>query len=104
MDFGATIGSEQAGRRPALVVSSDMQNQYSPIVIVAALSTTIPKKQYPFTVYLPAGQPLDKEGTVFCHQLRTLSKERLIAPSAGALVPEQIEEVDSALKVSLALQ
>lgn len=101
VDFGQPRGSEQAGRRPALVVSNDVNNQRSPVVIVAAITKTIPKKVYPFNVDLPAGI-LPLGGTIYCGQLLTIDKTRLLR-HRGDLDNAKIAEVDRALCVSLGL-
>jgi mRNA interferase MazF len=77
VDFNPSRGSEQAGMRPAVVVSNDVNNEHSPIVIVAALTRTIPKKAYPFAVPVEAGA-LPEPGTILCNQLMTVDKTRLV--------------------------
>ena len=42
------VGSEQAGTRPVLVVSNDIGNQYSPVIVIVPItSRRIGKKQLP---------------------------------------------------------
>jgi mRNA interferase MazF len=101
VDFDPARGSEQAGTRPACVVSNDVANQRSPNVTVVAVTSTVPRKQYPFNVYLAAGV-LPREGTIYCAQIMTISKERLMR-YRGTLNTEQMREVDEALRVSLGL-
>src|SRR6266540_2674531 len=76
VDFDPARGSEQAGVRPACVVSNDVANLNSPNVIVVAITSTIPERDYPFNVHLPAGA-LPREGTILCAQVMTISKARL---------------------------
>ncbi len=101
VDFGQPRGSEQAGRRPALIVSNDINNKNSPVVIVAAITKNIPKKAYPFNVDLPAGI-LPLGGTIYCGQLLTIDKRRLLR-HRGDLDGERIRNVNAALRVSLGL-
>ncbi|MBM3135431.1 MAG: type II toxin-antitoxin system PemK/MazF family toxin [Chloroflexi bacterium] len=75
-------GSEQAGRRPVLVVSREHINQVLPVVNVVPLtSLKSPGRQiYPNEVLLPAGTVgVDKDSIALCYQIRTLDKSRLIA-------------------------
>jgi len=102
VDFNPARGSEQQGIRPALVISNDRSNQASPVIIVAALTTRIPDRLYPWTVYLPQGQPMDREGLVLCNQVLTVSKERLERYRA-TLTPAQMQQVRTALMISLGL-
>ncbi len=72
-----SIGSEQAGTRPVLVVSNDEFNAVIPNVTVLSLTPT-PRRLYPFEVVLPpgaAGQLL--QSIVMAHQIRTISQRRL---------------------------
>jgi len=39
VDLDPTIGSEQGGHRPTLIIQNDVGNQYSPVLIVAALTS-----------------------------------------------------------------
>jgi mRNA interferase MazF len=73
----------------------------STVVVIAAITTTIPAKRYPFHVFLPAGQ-LAKDGTILCNQLRTVARARL-ERYAGVLDPALLGELDDALTVSLGL-
>ena len=102
VDFNPARGSEQQGIRPAVVVSNDTNNQYSPNVIVAAITKTIPKKNYPMNVYLPAGV-LPLEGTILGAQLMTLDKTRLLR-HRGDLDEQKMNEVETALAKSLGLR
>jgi mRNA interferase MazF len=100
VDFNPARGSEQAGVRPAVVVSNDVNNQHSPVVIVAAMTKTIPSQQYPQNVHVPAGAM--QEGTIYGGQLYTISKERLGA-YRDSLDDSLREQLDNALAVSLGL-
>ena len=100
VDFNPARGSEQAGRRPALIVSADPLNTAGPVVVVAAITRTVPKRSYPQTVVLPAGLPV--EGTVLCSQLMTVAKDRLLDRKCH-LSADVMAQVDDGLRASLAL-
>jgi len=48
VDLGTPKGSEQGGRRPALIIQNDTGNTYSPTTILAAI-TSKQKNCIPFT-------------------------------------------------------
>ena len=96
------IGHEQSGRRPLLVVQNDAGNAVSPTVIVAAITSRQPRRDYPFLVTLPAGT-LPRPSVVNCSQVRTLDKVRLSAEPIARLDAETMAAVDDALRVSLGL-
>ena len=77
-DLDPTVGSEQAGRRPVLIVSNEDTNQALPNVTVLPLTTT-KRDLYPAEVLIPAaaaGQPHDS--IIMAHQVRTISKKRIV--------------------------
>ena len=100
--FNPARGSEQAGTRPAVIVSNEVNNQHSPVVVVAAMTRTIYPKQYPQNVQLPAGRPLNDAGTILGGQLYTIDQQRLIR-HRGELDPSQLQALNNALRKSLQL-
>lgn len=101
--FDPPRGVEQAGLRPALVVQNDLGNDFAPYTIVAALTTSRPKKPYPFMVAVPEGEGnLPRESYVNCAQILTVDKSRLDR-RIGSLGPDTMERVDSALRYQLSL-
>ncbi len=104
VDFGATRGSEQAGRRPGLVVSNDVGNRFSAIVIVAPVTSRIPRRAYPVHVRVQPEQAngLARESVVVCEQIIAVAKERLDG-RIGAVATATMAAIDDALRVSLAL-
>lgn len=101
MDFNPARGSEQAGRRPAVVVSNDINNQHSPVVIVAAITSKIGRR-FPQNVLLSAGAPLPLESLILGNQLTTIAKDRL-ETFRGQLDAGQLDELARALRISLSL-
>jgi len=73
-------GSEQAGKRPVLVVSRERINQILPIVnVIPITSVKSPSRIiYPNEVLLPSGaNGLSVDSIALCYQVRTLDKTRL---------------------------
>lgn len=104
VDWFPGRGSEQTGRRPALVVQRDEANYNPnyPLIIVVAIST----KGRRISVHVPI-QPSDENGLAFlsyvkCEQLVTISKDRL-ENRLGRLTKAELAEVDKALKLILDL-
>jgi mRNA interferase MazF len=103
VDWTPARGSEQSGKRPALIIQNDVGNQYAGTVIVAAITTAY-NKPYRFMVSLSAEQSgLPKDSTADLAMLITISKDRL-GEKCGQITPHKMLEVDQALKVSLGLQ
>jgi mRNA interferase MazF len=97
------IGSEIAKTRPALIISNDVGNRYADRVIVAPISSSGLGKIYPFEVHLNPGEGgLAKETKILLDQIRTLDKSRL-SEQIGTLSAERMEEVNRAIRISLAV-
>ena len=104
VDWSPGRGSEQTGRRPALIVQADAGNQAPtyPNTIVVAIGSQ--GHEIPLHVRLRPSKQNDLRNTSFvkCEQVFTVSKERLGA-RMGALRPEEMLAVDQALRTSLGL-
>lgn len=88
----------QGGKRPAVIISNDKGNNYSPVVIVAPL-TTRSKRDLPTHVTTTVTK---KPSIILCEQITTVSKEQL-SNCIGHLTPSEIEKLNKAIAVSLAL-
>lgn len=102
-DLNPVRGREQGGRRPVLIVQNDIGNQFSPVTIVAAITSAVSEKAYPTEVRLPPGAGgLPKESAVLLNQIKTIDKARL-ETREGELDAPTMRQVDEALKISLGL-
>lgn len=103
VSFDPTVGAEIRKTRPALIVQNDVANRYSPITIVAALTSQFDETLYPTEVFIkaPAGG-LRRDGVVLLNQIRSVDKRRLVE-CLGRLESETMERVGRALKISLGL-
>lgn len=104
LDWNPARGSEQAGRRPGIIVSNDRANQLSSVVIVAAITTKQAHRRYRFHVPVPAGDEsgLRENSTILCDHLITISKERL-GRRIGMLPSPLFARLNEALRVALGL-
>ena len=100
-----SLGSEQGKIRPCLVVQNDTLNQFSPNTIIVSITSAIPDKKYPHTVIISRLESgLEKESTILCSQIRTISIEDRILKKLGSLEAGTMQKVNEALKTSLALE
>lgn len=74
VNLNPTIGREQAGHRPVLVVSNDIENQMDIVTIIPITSRKKGRKIYPNEVLIILN---NKEAILLCHQVRTISKARI---------------------------
>jgi mRNA interferase MazF len=100
--FDPAIGSEAAQTRPALVVSSNANNNAMPTLSVVPLTSSV-KRLYPFEVFLDASESsLPKDSKIQTQQIRTVSHERLDG-LIGAVGEQTMILVGEALKLHLQL-
>jgi mRNA interferase MazF len=86
-----TLGHEQAGLRPVLVLSADVFNQRSGTVIAVALTSKAPRAGFPLTYELSA-RGLPKRSWVKISQIRTLSTQRL-GKKLGKASPVDLDNI-----------
>lgn len=88
-DLDPTKGHEQAGQRPVLVLSQDVFNERSGVVIAMALTSQPQRAGFPLTCELTSSQ-LPKRSWVKINQIRTLSQERL-GKRIARITPEDLD-------------
>ena len=115
VEFDPVKGSEQGGLRPAVVVQNDVGNRYSPTIVVAAITRSIPPKPYPFVVVIETKESgLSHRSAVNCSQLATIqasgADSRLRPPpgetsvrAIGMLGSKSIDRIGAALRYNFAI-
>ena len=102
VNLDPTVGHEQAGLRPALVVSSDEMNR-DVLGLVVVLPITGTDRSFPSHVPIaPPEGGLAKPSVIMVEQLRAVSKARL-GRRYGMASPDTREQVDELLRMLLDL-
>ena len=70
VELGPVMGSEQDGRRPALIISDSAYHEISRRAVICPVSKT--ERPWPFHVRLPEG--LITSGVVLTDQIRTIDR------------------------------
>ena len=94
-DLNPTIGHEQSGRRPVLILSSDVFNDRSGTVIAVAITSQEPRAGFPLTLSLDA-EELPKTSWDKISQIRTLSVQRM-GERITRISPENLAKVVAGL-------
>ncbi len=97
--FDPILGSEQSGRRPAVIISGNLVNDNVRTVIVCPLTSKL--KEYKGNLILDPNDRngLDKRSEVMTIHVRSLSKERLkrkigeINDSEMAVIIESLDKI-----------
>ena len=98
------IGSEQGGRRPVLIIQNDISNQYSPVVIVASITSAPARVANPVDVMIiePGESGLRPSSRILLNQIKTIDKRRLHR-YIGFLDAHSMALVDQAISISVGL-
>jgi mRNA interferase MazF len=103
VDLDPVKGSEQGKKRPCVIIQNDFGNTYSPVTIVACITSKLDRRRYPTNVFVTAEETgLRYDSLVLLNQIRTVDKTRLTTKK-GIIPPSKMLEIDAALKISLAL-
>ena len=98
-----TEGREQAGTRPAIVVSARVFNENMDVLMVAPITSKKVDRVFPFEArvdYEALG--LDLPSKAMMNQIHTVSKSRIVG-FYGVADIETMRAVDTALKITLGL-
>src|SRR5437660_6168987 len=89
LNFDPQAGHEQAGRRPALVLSPKAYNQKSGLALVCPVTSQI--KAYPFEVLLP--ERCGVMGVILADHVKSLDWKVRRAERIGRVPPPILDEV-----------
>jgi len=91
IDLNPQAGHEQAGRRPAVVLSPQSYNSKVGLAILCPITSQV--KGYPFEVLLPTGLPVD--GAILSDQVKSLDWR---ARNAELICPLPVETISEVLQ------
>lgn len=95
-DLSGTVGSEQGGVRPVLIIQNDIGNTYSPTTIVMPFSTKTfknPNQPTHTLIRKGSGTGLKEDSILLGEQMRVISNQR-IKKKIGRITDEcEIKEV-----------
>lgn len=98
-ELGGTVGCEQGGHRPVLIIQNDTGNKHSNTTIVVPI-TTRTKTSVPTHVRIMCGV---NPSIALCEQIRTIDKGRLKG-MIGSLSPYEMNAIDIALLISIGIE
>ena len=102
VNFDPTTGSEQAGRRPALIVSGNLLNNKAAVVLVCPITSKI--KNYPFDIILKPQYPngLQRKSEVLAMHLRSVAKDRLES-RIGTISKQELAKIRVGIQETLTM-
>lgn len=103
VELDPTRGSEIKKTRPAIVVTNNIANRYSPVIVIVPLTSQNLDKIRAFEVLITKAQGLTKSSKAVIAQLRTLDRSR-IQKRIGQVSAVDIKNIDNAIKIHLDLE
>ena len=98
LSFSPQAGHEQAGRRPALVLSPAAYNGKVGLALLCPITSQV--KGYPFEVPLPAGLPLN--GVILADQVKSLDwrgrEAEFIATLPAPVIARVVDKLQALLE------
>jgi mRNA interferase MazF len=88
-DFDPTRGREQAGRRPALVVSSATFTENTGLAVVCPITSRV--RPFPTSVVLPAGLPVS--GEILTSHIRSIDTQARPVRYTGSAAPSETRQL-----------
>ena len=102
LNFDPTLGHEQAGVRPALILSEDIFNEGpAELIVVLPITRTQRKIRWHVAVAPPEGG-LVSESFIQCESVRSVSKQRL-KRLRGRVTGSTLQQVEDRLRILLHL-
>ncbi len=89
LDFTPLAGREQAGRRPAVVLSPRSYNEKTSLAVVCPVTSR--SKGYPFEVAVPPGQSI--KGVILADHLKNLDWRQRKAQKVGRIPASLLAQV-----------
>ena len=99
IDFDPTVGHEQSGRRPAIVLSPHTYNLAAGLCVVCPITSRV--RDYPFEAKLPERAGL--RGVILADQPRSISWEKRPVRHAGRAPDSVLTEVRERLAALLGI-
>ncbi|NLL85523.1 MAG: endoribonuclease MazF [Syntrophomonadaceae bacterium] len=95
LEFNPQAGHEQAGKRPALVISPEAYNHKTSLFLVCPITSQV--KGYPFEVKIPS--ELQVQGVILSDQVKSLDWQARNAQFACQVPDFIVQEVIEKIRV-----
>ncbi len=99
LDFDPQAGREQAGRRPALVLSAHAYHEKSVLALVCPITSNI--SPYPFKVILPEGAVVT--GAILADRVKSIDRTARHLSIIGSAPEQVVAEVQAKLAALLGI-
>lgn len=101
----STVGHEQAGTRPGIVLQNNSDNQEAKTtVIVPTTSGSVDEARHLNTIFIEAGTAdLPDDSIALCRQIRVVDVEERLLDKIGEMPNLKLREIEASVEVVLGL-
>ncbi len=95
-DLSGTVGSEQGGIRPVLIIQNDVGNLFSPTTIIMPFSTKVfknPNQPTHTLIKKSADTGLKEDSILLGEQMRVISNKRIIKKIGSVTNEDERNEI-----------
>ncbi len=95
----------QTGIRPGLIISNEKCNKYSPILLVAPLTSKIKRTDLPIHIELTKDleNGLELNSIALLEQIRAIDRAKIFT-KIGSICEKDLENINKGLEISLGLK
>ena len=103
VNLDPTLGHEIKKSRPAVIIQNNLGNRFSPITIIAPVTSQKIEMIFPFEAFLERlNSGLEMDSKVLLNQIRAIDKQRLLK-KLGKVNENTLTKINEAIKISLGL-
>lgn len=102
------VKSEQCGTRPVVIVSNQLANIYSPVVIACPITSSAKSKikKLPTHVHINENDIKKKKckiesSVILCEQIRSISRHRILSQPIARVGEETLEIIEKSMLIAV---
>ena len=96
-------GSIQNKQRPAVIISNNLANHYSPVLHICPLTSVTSKSKLPTHIMISRNCGLIRDSIALCEQTMLVAKSAVIGDKIGACDKETLKRIDQGIAIQFGL-
>jgi len=96
-------GSIQSKQRPAVIISNNLANHYSPVLHICPLTSVTSKSKLPTHIMISRNCGLIRDSIALCEQTMLVAKSAVIGDKIGACDKETLKRIDQGIAIQFGL-
>jgi len=96
-------GSIQSKQRPAVIISNNLANHYSPVLHICPLTSVTSKSKLPTHIEIGRNCGLIRDSIALCEQTMLVAKGVVIGDKIGVCDKETMKRIDQGIAIQFGL-